>query len=261
MSVLKITTAGINYKDAVFAGAEEQNITKFVFANVPDLLDTDPIDNNAIVPVAHVVHEQPVELLSRLDDNAVVISVAMGHEIGPFDFNWYGVIAELRDGSEVLISVVHTKLQSKSKKVGDNSGNYMVKSIVWRSNAISASLNVTLSTLPWQVDGDNFVSQGDFDIHHHDDDYLPFMVKKDEIAVTNKNKLHIFTAKADLQIPSDAGRLFKFMVPISNTNKCRLLSPIGKKIILNGIEYDSIDIQWQGVIHTIYKDDEGNWIL
>ena len=58
MSTLKITDSGINYKDAVFAGAEVQNITKFIFANVPGLLETDPISANATVPVEHVVHQE-----------------------------------------------------------------------------------------------------------------------------------------------------------------------------------------------------------
>lgn len=163
MSTLKITTAGINYKDAVFAGAEVQNITKFVFANVPNLLDTDPIDDNAVVPVANVVHEQPVELVSRLDDNAVVMSVAMGYDIGPFDFNWFGAIAKLADNSEILIAVVHTTLQAKTKTEGPNTGNYSVKSIVWRSNSIAASLNVNLAVLPWQVNDNEFVTKADFD--------------------------------------------------------------------------------------------------
>lgn len=258
MSTLKITTAGVNYKDAVFAGAEEQNITKFVFANVPNLLDTDPIDDNAVVPLAHVTHEQPVELLSRLDDNAVVISVAMGHEIGNFDFNWYGAIAELGDGSEVLISVVHTKLQSKTKTVGNNTGNYMVKSIVWRSNAIAASLNITLATLPWQVDGNAFVSVGEFN-----DQFKNFYITKNETAISNRKKVHIFMATADLQIPTDDGEALDLIIDqsvvLSDANKCRLLAPVGKKIIMKRVPYDSIDIQDINIRHTVYKNSNGDW--
>lgn len=167
MSQLKITDAGIAYKDLVFAGTEVQNITKFIFANVPGLLATDPISASAVVPVANVVHSETVDRVSRLEDNAIVMSAVLGYDIGDFEFNWYGAIAEKADGSEVLIAVVHTALQTKTKTVGANVGNYSVKSILWRSNAIAATLNVTLSTLPWQVSGADFVSRADFAAHSH----------------------------------------------------------------------------------------------
>ena len=263
MSTLKITTAGINYKDAVFAGTEIQNITKFVFANVPDLLATDPIDDNAVVPTAYVTHEQPIELVSKLDDNAVVLSVALGHEIGDFDFNWYGAIAELDDETEVLIAVVHTTLQNKTQTIGNNVGNYMVKSIIWRSNAIADSLNVSLSTLPWQVDAAQFVSQEEFAAHNHDSENEPFYITEDETAITTKSKLHIFMAKADLQIPTNTGKSFDFIVDnsvsLSAIDKCRLLAPTGKKIIMEEEEFDSIDIQVKNVRHTAYKNSNGDY--
>jgi hypothetical protein len=262
MSTLKITNNGINYKDAVFAGSQVQNITKFVFANVPGLLDTTPIDDNALVPTAHVVHEQPVNITTRLDNNAVVISCALGHEVGNFDFNWYGAVAKLADNSEILIAVVHTKLQTKTKTVGENVGNYSVKSIIWRSNAIAASLNVSLSTLPWQLNGDDFVSQNDFNNHNHDDDHTTFYISKNETAITTKPKLHVFTDFADLQIPDDAGTAFRYMVDesvvLTDINKCRLLAPSvldaqKNKMLVNGTPSDICNIQETGIIHFAIK--------
>jgi len=263
MSTILITDAGINYKDAVFAGTQVQNITKFVFANVDGLLETDPISANAVVPVVDVVHEENVQAVSRLDDNAVVMSVALGYDIGTFDYNWFGAIATLADDSEILIAVVHTTLQTKTKTVGANFGDYSVKSIVWRSNSIAASLNVNLSVLPWQVDGDSFVSQGDFDTHNHDGDNEPFYITEDETAITTKNKLHVFMTTADLQIPTDTGKSFDFIVDnsvvLTDVDKCRLLAPVGKKIYLDGVAHDSIDIQVINVRHTVYKNSNGDW--
>jgi hypothetical protein len=263
MSTLLITDAGINYKDAVFAGVEVQNITKFVFANIPGLLETDPISAAAVVPVNYVVDVQPVKLVSRLDDNAIVMSVALGYDIGPFDYNWYGAVATLADNSEVLIAVVHTKLQSKTKTQGANTGNYSVKSIVWRSNSIAASLNVNLSALPWQVDGNEFVSQGDFETHNHDEEHKPFYIIENETAITTKNKLHIFMAKADLQIPVGNSSSFDFIidgsVTISSSSKCRLIAPSGKKIIMKNVGYDSINIKTVNIKHTAYKSSNGDW--
>jgi len=162
MSQLKITNAGATYKDEVFAGQEIQNITHFLFANVPGLSPTDPIDLEQPVPTTNIVHVAPIGRVSRLNDNAVVMSATLGYDIGDFDYNWYGAVATKADGSEVLIAVVHTPLQVKHKTAGPIVGNYSVKSIVWRTSAIAQTLNVSLSTLPWQVNTGNFVTTEDF---------------------------------------------------------------------------------------------------
>jgi hypothetical protein len=165
MSTLLITNAGLSYKDAVFAGDEVQNVTHFVFANVPNLAENDPVDPDVVIPTAHVVHSEPVKMVAKLNDNAVVMSSALGHDVGTFDFNWYGAVATLADETEVLIAVVHTSAQTKTKTVGNDIGNYSVKSIVWRSNAIAATLNVNLSALPWQANHEEFASKTEFDAH------------------------------------------------------------------------------------------------
>lgn len=171
MSQLQITNAGLLYKDQVFAGQEVQNISHFVFANVPWQNETQPIDPNATVPAAHVVKELPVEAVTALDGNAVVISCVMGYDVGDFEFNWYGAIATKANGEKVLIAVVTTATQTKTKTVGTNVGNYSVKSIVWRSQQIAGQLNVSLSALPWQLNNGAFVSKEDFNAHNHDGRY------------------------------------------------------------------------------------------
>ena len=171
MSQLQITNAGLLYKDQVFAGQEVQNISHFVFANVPGQNETQPIDPNATVPTAHVVKELPVEAVTALDGNAVVISCVMGYDVGDFEFNWYGAIATKANGEKVLIAVVTTATQTKTKTVGTNVGNYSVKSIVWRSQQIAGQLSVTLSSLPWQLNEGSYVSSDEFANHHHDGRY------------------------------------------------------------------------------------------
>lgn len=192
MSTLAITNAGLNYKDAVFAGSEVQNITHFVFANIDGLQETDPIDPDVTIPTADVVHTQPVELISQLNDNAVVMSAAMGYNVGPFDFNWYGAVATLADNSEALIAVVHTNSQSKTATSGPSVGNYMVKSIVWRSSGIANDLNVTVSALPWQANHEEFVSKAEFNAHNHNELYA---TKAENAATLAKaTDKHIFSA-------------------------------------------------------------------
>lgn len=159
MSLLAITDAGVAYKDAVFAGEELQNITRVIFRNVDGLLPDTAIDLTQSLPSEDIVHSEPIERVSALDDNAVVMSTVLGYDIGDFEYNWYGVVAQKEDLSEVLIAVVQTPVQTKTKTDGATTGNYSVKSIVWKTANIAESLNVTLSALPWQVDDETFVTQ------------------------------------------------------------------------------------------------------
>ncbi|TMP73540.1 phage tail protein [Pseudoalteromonas sp. S1608] len=164
MSQLQITNAGLDYRNAVFAGDEVQNITHFVFANISGQDETAPIDPNTVIP-ANIVHSEPVNAVSKVDGNAIVISVVMGYEIGDFEYNWFGVVATKANNEQVLIAVVTTALQTKTKTVGNIIGNHSVKSVVWRSQNIADDLSITLSALPWQVQEGEFVSMAEFEAY------------------------------------------------------------------------------------------------
>jgi len=251
MSQLKITNAGLAYKDLVFSGAETQNITHFIFANIAGLNEGDAIDPNMAIPTNDIVHNQPIQRVSALDGNAVVLSAVLDYSIGDFEFNWYGAVATKADNSQVLIAVVQTALQPKTKTVGLTTGNYSVKSIVWRGQNIAGNLNVTLSALPWQLNDGEFVSKSDFENSSKTID-----ISANSNAITQGSRLHIFTAFADLQIPDDTGTKFKFVVDDSvdlTLGKCRLLAPPGKKIKVTGVESDICNIKDSGVIHTVLK--------
>jgi len=164
VSQLQITNAGLDYRNAVFAGDEVQNITHFVFANIDGQDDTAPIDSNTIIP-ATIVHSEPVKAVSKVDGNTIVISTVMGYDIGDFEYNWYGVIATKANNEQVLIAVVTTALQTKTKTVDSVVGNYSVKSVVWRSQNIADDLSITLSALPWQVQEGEFLSVAEFEAY------------------------------------------------------------------------------------------------
>lgn len=187
MSQLQITNAGISYRNAVFAGEEVQNITHFVFANIDGQDATAPIDPNTVLPV-NILHSQPVKAVSKVDDNAVVMSAVLGYDVGDFEYNWYGVVATTANNEQVLIAVVTTEKQTKTKTVGAITGNYSVKSIVWRSLNIADDLNVTLAALPWQVQEGEFVSQADFNAHRHDDLYAKLTDITNNLTSTATNK-------------------------------------------------------------------------
>ncbi|MCL1123519.1 phage tail-collar fiber domain-containing protein [Shewanella surugensis] len=165
MSQLTITNAGIDYKNAVFAGDEVQNITHFVFAYIPALNPDLPIDPDSTIDNSHIVASHPIERVSKLSGNAVLMSTVQDYSIGDFTYNSYGVIAIKANGDEVLIAIVHTSEQTKTKTVGAVTGNYSVKSIVWRGASVAGELGITLSTLPWQTSDSEFLRSEDFAAH------------------------------------------------------------------------------------------------
>lgn len=187
MSQLQITNAGIDYRNAVFAGDEVQNITHFVFANIPGQDETAPIDANTTIP-ANILHTQPIKAVSKVDGNAIVMSAVLGYDVGNFEYNWYGVVATKANNQQVLIAVVTTATQTKTKTVGPITGNYSVKSVLWRSQNIADQLNVTLSALPWQVQEGELVSRADFDAHNHDNLYAKLTDITNTLTSTAINK-------------------------------------------------------------------------
>jgi hypothetical protein len=164
MSLLAITNNGVLYKDEVFAGQQVQNITRVIFRNVAGLNPDTAIDLTQNMPSADIVHSELISRVSALDNNSVVISTVLGYDVGNFEYNWYGVVAKKTDNSEVLIAVVQTPVQTKTKNASGTEGNYSVKSIVWKTANIAQDLNVSLSTLPWQVQTGTFVTKADYDI-------------------------------------------------------------------------------------------------
>lgn len=199
MSQLQITNAGLDYRNAVFAGDEVQNITHFVFANIDGQDETAPIDPNTVIP-ANIVHSEPVKAVSRIDGNAVVISAVMGYDVGDFDYNWYGAVATKANNEQILIAVVTTARQSKTKTSAEVYGNYSAKSIVWRSQNIADDLNITLSALPWQVQVGEFVSRSEFDDHTHvqyleKTDYITNLPFKPEGPITVFNRYSLKAAE------------------------------------------------------------------
>jgi hypothetical protein len=108
----------------------------------------------------------------------------------------------------------------------------------------------------------DYISRPEFDGHNHDDDHKTFDITKNETAITTKDKLHIFTDKADLQIPDDAGTSFRYTVDesvvLTDVNECRLLAPSvlaieNDKMLVNGTPSDICNIQETGVIHHAIK--------
>lgn len=124
----------------------------------------------------------------------------------------------------------------------------------------------------------DYISRPEFDGHGHtanevgayskiesDNNSKPIDVDSSMDAITIGDRLHIFSATVDLQIPTNSGACFDFMIDealiLSSVNKCRLLAPVGKKIIMNETPYTSIDIKVKNIRHTAYKNSNGDYKL
>ncbi len=87
-------------------------------------------------------------------------------------------------------------------------------------------------------------------------DLKPMKVTASVDAITDKSKLHLFTAIADLTIPDDAGELFFVKVDKSvdlTVGKCRVLNANGDKLEVNEKLVDVANIVEKGVTFSFTK--------
>jgi hypothetical protein len=243
VSTLTITNAGLDYKNAVLAGTEQTNITHMLFANVPGIDATTAPSVESTIPEQHIVHSQTVKRVSNLDGNALVISAILDYNIGDFEFNWFGAVATKGDGEQILVAVVHTHPQTKTKTNGPNVGDYSVKSIVWQSQQLGENVAVNIATQPWQVENDVFAT-----IEHVSNSYLGKTAKAADSA-----KLE---GKTKAQVISEARNgLLK-----SNGSKDLTITKDRPKIYFNSSHDTGIDVSIgvEGENFFIREPEEGN---
>ncbi|WP_410200121.1 phage tail-collar fiber domain-containing protein [Enterobacter hormaechei] len=123
MSQTAITLAFEQWKASQAVTGEAVLLDEFVFANVPGLDATKPIDRKeTLPPAAQIVHRQAVSRKGVVNENAVVHSVVLGAEVGDFSFNWIGLINK---ASNTLAMIVHAPLQQKLKTKDGQQGNVL----------------------------------------------------------------------------------------------------------------------------------------
>ena len=109
MSQTVITSAFEQLKAQEAANGGIVILDEFVFANVPGLDITSPVDRGEGLPDASmIVHRQTVEKTGMVNNNAVVYSVVMGADVGDFEFNWVGLVNTANN--VVAVSYTHLTL-------------------------------------------------------------------------------------------------------------------------------------------------------
>ncbi|HCQ7274132.1 TPA: phage tail protein, partial [Citrobacter freundii] len=150
MSQTVITSAFEQLKAQQAVTGEAVVLDGFIFANVPNLDISSPIDpNEAIPPDAQIVHRADVALTGVVNDNAVVYSVTLGTAVGDFDFNWVGLVNKT---SNVVAMIVHAPVQSKVANAAGVQGNVLTRSFLMEYDGAKKQTNITTPAQTWQID-------------------------------------------------------------------------------------------------------------
>ncbi|EJO6490945.1 TPA: phage tail protein [Citrobacter freundii] len=150
MSQTVITTAFEQLKAQQAASGAAVVLDSFIFANVPNLDITSPIDPaEAIPPAAQIVHRADVTLTGVVNENAVVYSVTLGTAVGDFDFNWVGLVNK---ASNTLAMIVHAPVQHKVANASGVQGNVLTRSFLMEYVGAKKETQITIPAATWQID-------------------------------------------------------------------------------------------------------------
>ena len=145
-----ITTAFENWKAQEAANGKAVLLDEFVFANVPNLDPTQPIDRNETLPPTNqIVHRQVVNKAGLASENAVAYSVTLGAEVGNFDFNWIGLINK---ESGTVAMITHAPTQKKLKTQNGQQGNVLTRSFLLEFQGAAAETQIQTTAETWQID-------------------------------------------------------------------------------------------------------------
>ncbi|HHC5276477.1 TPA: phage tail protein, partial [Klebsiella pneumoniae] len=150
MSQTVITSAFEQLKAQEAANGGVVILDEFVFANIPNLDITSPIDRGEGLPEeAMIVHRQAVGKTGMVNNNAVVYSVVMGADVGDFEFNWVGLVNK---ANNVVAMIVHAPMQKKIKTATGQQGNVLTRSFLMEYNGASEQTQIITPADTWQID-------------------------------------------------------------------------------------------------------------
>lgn len=150
MSQTAITQAFERWKAQQGATGESILLDEFVFANVPGLDPSLPIDRSEQMPPAEqIVYRQSVSRKGIVNENAVVHSVVLGADVGDFSFNWIGLTNK---ETGTLAMIVHAPIQQKMKNSDGQQGNVLTRSFLMEYNGAGTETGINTPAETWQID-------------------------------------------------------------------------------------------------------------
>lgn len=147
-----ITLAGENLIAQKQAANTGLKISRFLFANVPGLNPTVPVDRAAPKPVSGQIvytHQIPPEHVGYVNPNQVVYSAQIGSDVGDWDFNWIGL--ETTEG--VLFAVAYVPVQQKRRNIPPQQvGNNLTRNFLVAFDGAQSLTGITIDAKTWQHD-------------------------------------------------------------------------------------------------------------
>ncbi|MFK3862627.1 phage tail-collar fiber domain-containing protein [Pseudoalteromonas rhizosphaerae] len=144
-----ITIAGEKLFAAKAQANEQLDIDTFIFANVPLQDATDPINREEGLPTDHVVHQQIVQQVGRINDNVVVYSTVLDSITGPFEFNWVGLYSSIND---TLVAINHVPTTPKTATAAGVAGNTLNRNFGIEYSGIADLTGIDVAPETWQLD-------------------------------------------------------------------------------------------------------------
>lgn len=147
-----ITLAGEDLIARKQASQQSLVVSRFVFANVPGLDPTKPVDRAAAKPAAgQIVYVHPIgaDEGGYVNPSQVVYSAQIGSDVGDWDFNWIGL--ETEEG--VLFAVATVALQQKRRNIPPvQVGNNLTRNFLVVFDGAQALTSITVDASTWKHD-------------------------------------------------------------------------------------------------------------
>lgn len=147
-----ITLAGEDLIAQKQIAQEGLDVVRFIFANVPGLDHTGPVDRAAGLPDAgQIVYTAtiPAENKGYVNPSQVVYSAQIGSDVGDWDFNWIG----LETAEDVLFAVSYVPLQQKRRNILPlQLGNNLTRNFLVVFDGAQALTGITIDASTWQHD-------------------------------------------------------------------------------------------------------------
>lgn len=145
-----ITLAGQSLIAQKQADKQVLNVDRFVFANVPGLNPSAPVDRAAGTPPAdQIVYTVAVDRSGYVNPNQVIYSVVVDSSVGDWDFNWIGVVTQ----ENILFAVAYVPLQQKRKNIPPlQIGNNLTRNFLVEYDGAQEITGITVDASTWQHD-------------------------------------------------------------------------------------------------------------
>ena len=147
-----ITFAGETLIAQKAAAKQPLSITQFVFANVPGLDTSAPVDRSLLKPPpAQIVHTAAIPSVNAgfVNPNQVVYSAQIGSDVGDWDYNWIGLVTD----DDTLFAVSYVPLQQKRRNIPPlQTGNNITRNFLVAFDGAQAITGLTIDATTWQHD-------------------------------------------------------------------------------------------------------------